>query len=63
MGGSDELRADKKVNVHETANNHDEIFAMPSVFFNHNVISMNIASDLHTKLWDSSCFVFAGDML
>lgn len=41
---------------------HGEIFAMSGASFNHNVISMNITSNLHGKLRDSSCFVFAGDM-
>lgn len=41
---------------------HGEIFAMSGASFNHNVISMNVTSDLHGKLRDSSCFVLAGDM-
>jgi len=41
---------------------HGEIFAMSGATHNHNVIAVNITAALHSALYGSDCFVYAGDM-
>ncbi len=39
-----------------------EIINMPGASFAHNLITSNISGELHTRLKDSTCAVFANDM-
>ncbi len=41
---------------------HGEIFAMTGASHCHNLIAMNVAAELHTRLREKDCFVYSSDM-